>query len=177
MADQFVPSSPEPLDPDNALASLEADFEERVDPPELLVVEEEPPPIGRSWAFDFVSGRFQSGATGKAPLATNGVATLIVWAEKCLRTVAGAHPIHPPGYGVRERSAVLGRAVAGAPVGELEQRIREALTFHPRIVDIEDFEFDFDPLDEWVNVTFSLVLDDDTVVPLNDLAMSVASEF
>lgn len=177
MSDQFVPSAPEPVDPDDALASLEADFEERVDPPEILVVEEEPPPIGRSWSFDFTTGRFRSGVNGRAPLATNGTTTLIVWAEKCLRTVSGAHPIHPPGYGVRDRTSLLGQTVSGAPVAELEQRIREALTFHPRIVDIEDFEFDYDPLDEWVNVTFSMVLDDDTVVPLPDLTFSVASEF
>src|SRR4051794_26346143 len=169
MSDQFVPSSPEPVDPDDALASLEADFEERVDPPEILVVEEEPPPIGRSWAFDFVSGRFRSGPGGRSPLATNGTATLVVWAEKCLRTVAGSHPIHPPGYGVRDRTSLLGRAISGAPVAELEQRIREALTFHPRIADIEDFVFDYDSADEWVNVTFSLVLDDDTVVPFDNL--------
>lgn len=173
----FEPPPPEPVDPDDALADLEADFQATTVPPEVLVVQEEPPPVGRSWSFDFPRQRFRQAQRG-SPLATNGIATLIQWAEKCLRTTQGAHPVHPPGYGLVGRNDLIGETIQGAPIAELEARIRDALTFHPRIVDIEDFETDFDSGDEWVAVSFTMILDDDTMLPVNtSLALTTTEEF
>jgi hypothetical protein len=179
MADPFAPSAPEPVDPDTALADLEADFQAVTSPPEIVVVQEQPPPIGRSWSFDFPRQRFRDAFGAHAPLTTNGVATLVQWAEKCLQTTRGAHPIHPPGYGLRDRTALIGHTVNGAPVAELESRIREALTFHPRIADIDDFAYDFDTVaDEYIAVSFTLVLDDDTRLPANvSLTLTSTQEF
>lgn len=178
MATPFTPPVPEPVDPDTALADLEADFQASTTPPEIIVVQEALPPIGRSWSFDFTRNQFRSGYRANAPLETNGMGTLVQWAEKCLRTARGAHPIHPPGYGMVDPHGLIGEIIDGAPVAELEPRIREALTFHPRIVDIQDFAYDFDPADEWVSVNFTLVLDDDTLLPLEtSLSLTTTQEF
>lgn len=149
----------------DALADLEADFQGISDPADLVVIEEPPPPIGKSYAFDFASGAWISG--GRGPLQTRELTTLLYWIEKCLRTARGAHPIHPPDYGLRDPTGLMGKLIEGAPFGEMEGRIREALTFHPRITDIEDFSFDFDPDDEWVSVNFTVLLDDDTSLPVD----------
>lgn len=164
MTDEFVPSPPEPIDPNDALADLEASFEAQGEPADLLVVEEPPPPIGRSWAYDFGTRQFVT--KGHGPLATQGISTLTGWIEKCLRTARGAHPIHPPGYGMVNPTELMGVLTEGAPVAELEARIRDALTFHDRIADIEDFDWNLDPDDEWVSISFSVLLDDDSRLPV-----------
>lgn len=175
---EYTPASPEPVDPDNALADLEADFQASTTPPEVIVIEEEPPPIGRSWSFNFPRQQFLTGLGGHSPLQTNGVATLVQWAEKCLRTARGAHPIHPPGYGLQNPHALIAQTIDGAPVAELEAQIREALTFHPRISDIDDFDYDFDETDEWVSIEFTMILDDDTRLPAQTtLSATVTEEF
>lgn len=176
-ADPFQPTSPTPVVGDDALADLEADFQETSSPSEIIIVEEEPPPVGRSWAFDFPRAVFKT-ANSKSPLKTHGDATLIQWAEKCLRTARGAHPIHPPGYGLASPADLIGQTVDGAPVAELEARIREALTFHPRIADIRDFDYDFDSSDEWIAVSFTMVLDNDASVAFGaTLDVSTTREF
>jgi hypothetical protein len=162
----FQPEQPSPVDTTDALADIESLYAGVSDPPDLIVVEDDAPPIGLSWAFDFGENRFISGVgSGRGPLQTHGLATLITWAEKCLRTARGAHPIHPPGYGLVRPNDLWGKPVTGAPVAEMEARIRDALTFHPRITDVEDFEFDFDPNDEWVNVAFTMIVDEEVLVP------------
>ena len=174
----FSPAAPEPVDPDSAIADLEADFQATTAPPEVIVVQDEPPPIGRSWAFDFTQEQFLTNVRSHAPLETRDIATLILWAEKCLRTARGAHPIHPPGYGLQDPHGLIGQVITGAPVADLEARIRDALTFHPRIVDIQDFEYGFDPTDEWIAVSFTVVLDNDNLIPMNtSLSLTTTTEF
>lgn len=178
MTSPFQPPTDDPTSGSDALADLEAAFDAQGDPADILVIEEEPPPVGRSWAFDFSTAQFVR--RGGGPLETHGDATLILWAEKCLRTARGAHPIHPPGYGLVRPFDLIGRLVAGAPVAELEERIREALTFNPRIGDIADFSWDLDEDNEAVAISFSLVLADDsrlsleTVLPLTPTGARVA---
>lgn len=167
----FQPASPDPVEPLDALADLESSFDNQGQPADLLVIEEPTPPIGRSWAFDFSRGRFVR--RGGGALETHGDATLIVWMEKCLRTARGAHPIHPPGYGLVRPADLIGQTITGAPVAELEARIREALTFNPRIADIIDFDFTLDEDNEAISIEFTVVREDDsrlpveTVLPLN----------
>lgn len=168
-------TAPPPVDPADALADLEADFDARTALPEVVVVEDTPPPVGRSWSFEFPRERFRRGR-GNSPLSTHGDATLIQWAEKCLRTTRGAHPIHPPGYGLAHRNNLLGRALAGAPIAELEERIRDALTFNPKIADIRDFAYEIDPDDEGVAVAFTMVRGDGTTLSLST-TLSASREF
>jgi hypothetical protein len=161
---EFQPQPPAPVDPLDALADLESSFDAQAQPSDLLVIEEAPPPIGRSWAFDFSRGVVLQ--IGGGALETHGDATLIVWMEKCLRTARGAHPIHPPGYGLLRPSELIGQTLAGAPVAELEERITSALTFHPRISDLEDFDFELDEVNETVSIFFTVVRDDSSRLPV-----------
>jgi Protein of unknown function (DUF2634) len=174
--DPFVPASPVPVDPDDALAELEADFEDLTTPPDVIVVPEDSPPIGRSWGFDFLGGGFRIGSSA-APVGTYDLSTLIQWCEKALRTSKGS-PIHPPGYGMDDPDVLLGQVIDGAPVAALQAQIRSALLFHPRISNVQDFSFDYDPGDEWVAVGFSVVLDDSRVFQMSaTLSPTVTTEF
>lgn len=126
---------------------------------DLVVAEEPPPALGKSWAFDFIENEFPI-TSAQGPVRTRGLVTLRYWIEKALRTNEGDLPIHPPGYGVRNLSRMLGR---GAPdvIADLEPAIREALLFHPRITDVLDFSAAFDPDDEFVEVSFRVVTDEE----------------
>lgn len=138
---------------------------------ELPLEQEEKEPIGRSWAFDFAREGFVYGhevgssATGKhGPLQTYGVATLRTWIEKCLHTARGAHPVHPEDYGLEPLDDIIGGPVLGAPAADIEARVREALTFHPRIDDVTDFRAVIDPDNEYVAVSFSVLIDDEAAL-------------
>jgi hypothetical protein len=152
------------IDPNDALADLEASFENQGEPAELLVIEPPKPPIGLSWSFDFAHGRFLG--YGHGPLETHGDTSLIMWCETALRTARGAHPIFPPGYGLLNPSEFYGQDVMGAELGGMEEKVRDCLTFHPRILDIEDFEYEATEDDDAVQFAFTIVRDDDSRVPV-----------
>ena len=160
----LTPLNDEPLSGDDALALLDADIlGEGID---AVVVEQPPPPLGRSWAFDW-SGRrgFQTG--GQGPQQTFGLDSLKMWCEKCLRTERGAHPIHPPDYGMDNPYGAIGLLHEDDP--DLEQRIVDALTFHPRITAVRDFVRNFDVDDDYLAVSFTVVLDDGSEATFNNL--------
>lgn len=175
MADEFEQPNPEvvnaelfsedafPEDADEAFATAE----ENVDADELLITTEpEPTPLGRSWAFDFETKRFVM--AGHAPIETRRTQTLRYWIEKCLRTPQGGLIIEPPDYGFEKPTNVFGDQFDSADVATLEERVREALLFHPAISDIENFDLAPDPEDEEVALMrFHVVLDDQTRLELN----------
>jgi hypothetical protein len=156
---QLVPEDDEPLDPEQEALETERELE-LFPEAEDLVVAEERPPLGRSWAFDFAAGRFLvSGSTARGPLATWGDATLRGWIAKALRTARGAHPIHPDDYGMEAPYGPVGRPVTlGA--GGYEQDVRDALTYHPLIQDVIDFRAEADPDEEFLAVSFTVVRED-----------------
>jgi hypothetical protein len=126
-----------------------------------------PQPVGRSWAFDWQARRFVTGTRSRGPTATRGLATIEGWIAKCLSTSRGAHVIHPPQYGLsRGTTDMISRHVGFVPA-DLEERVHDALVFHPRIADVRDFSYDFDPDEEWTAVYFTVVLDDDSTVTVN----------
>lgn len=148
-----VPDSPE-----EAFATAE----EGVDADDLVVSVEPPPePLGRSWAFDFTTKRFVM--AGHAPVETRREQTLRYWIEKCLRTPQGGVLIEPADYGFDKPTDVFGDQFDSADIGTYEDRVREALLFHPAITGIENFSFAQDAEDgEAARVRFHAVLDDDT---------------
>ena len=160
-ADELLPATPE-TDVDDDIAALEdlPAFDD--DTSEDLVVDEpEPEPIGKSWAFDFVNGVFLF-VSAQGPSATWGETTLRYWIEKCLRTPRGALPIHDPDYGMEGLRGLIG-AIPDEVIADLEPRVRDALLFHPRITDILDFETEYDPMNEHVEVSFTVVTDEEGI--------------
>lgn len=134
---------------------------------DFVLTIESPKPIGRSWAFDWQERKFVAGARARGPAATRGMETLENWIAKCLSTARGAHKIHPPGYGVlRGATDAISRSVGFIPA-DLAERVSNALTFHPRIADVRDFAYNYDPDQDWVAVAFTVVLDDESAVTVN----------
>jgi hypothetical protein len=180
----ILPDVDDPLSGGDALTVLQTQLEG--EPGELdLILEPDSAagqPIGRSWAFDFhnldggAGGGFVKSPGALSPLPTSDMETLRNWVVKCLNTARGAHPIHPPGYGLAPSNDMLIGANIGSIPGDLFDRIEEALTFHPRITSCEDFEYEVeDPDDDVLNVSFTIVLDDDTDVNVPKLGLSLSS--
>jgi hypothetical protein len=186
MAEDFIDPEDEfgsivPTDDDDWSPSEELDdLEERLDDQSLfgddvqsddLVLETEPQvyPLGRSWLFDFTQGRFVNDRTrARAPIRVTGIPQLQNWVEKALYTPRGAMPIHPDDYGLEDPDALVGQPLTGGGVANLRRRVEECVTFHPKIIGIEDFEVttpDDDP--DGVDVSFRLHLDNDDVVPFS----------
>lgn len=161
-----VPSGQEQLD------ALQQALDPTQNPVDLIVTQAPPPPVGRSYSFDFVARRFVLGP-GHSPISTIGTETLQQWVEKCLSTERGAYSIYPPGYGLANISDLFGGPVTSSPPIDLEQRISDALTFHPRIASVTDFGATVDPDDEYVSVAFTVVTDRDETVPIPPVQVSL----
>ena len=172
MADEFEQieqeiAVPELFEEDQQPESADEAFEtaeEGVEGDELVVTVEEPPaPLGRSWAFDFSTKRFLM--SGHSPVETRREQTLRYWIEKCLRTPQGGVPIEPPDYGFDKPTDIFGDQFDSADIATLEERVRDALLFHPAITGITKFavgQFESDPDEEALQVEFEVILDDDT---------------
>lgn len=130
---------------------------------EPILVEEPPPPLGRSLALDTATGQLLTG--GHGPVEVYGEANLRFWMDKAMHTVAGAHPVHPPGYGM-DRPLVDYLAEPESAGGELIEDLTEALLFHPLIAEITDVtaEVREDIANAWnvLEIGFTYVLSDET---------------
>lgn len=122
-------------------------------------------PLGRSWRFDFLTGRFVGARTARTPDTTRGVEQLQQWIEKCLRTFRGAHPIHSDEYGLEQGFREVGELLSDVQAGDLIQRISDALRFHPKIIRIQAPTLGPDPDDpEALQIFFQVVLDDSSTM-------------
>ena len=162
--EQILPSDDEPLAEDEELAELEDSLDTLPDEDDLVITAPPPEPVGRSWAFDFQARRFLHGPSGHSPANTFGDATMRGWIEKVMHTDRGAHPIHPDEYGIDRAGGIFGGPPQQFPTGDYEERIRDALLFHPRITDVRDFAWDVDPMDEAVECKFTVMLDDESEI-------------
>jgi hypothetical protein len=168
----FLPANDQPATGQEQLDALQTALDPTQSPVDLVVAVEPPPPVGRSYAFDFDSGSFLRSGNAHAPIATTGLETLKAWIQKCLTTERGAFPIHPPEYGLQSAPDLFGGPV-GAPPIDLEARIRDALTFHPRIANIADYGATWDPDDEYLSVSFTVVTDRDERVQVPNVAVTL----
>jgi hypothetical protein len=161
----LFPGDDEPATPDEEFENFERSVED--EPSDVIVALDDKPPLGRSWAFNFGTPQgFENKPGGKGPTQTFGLDTLRHWIDKVMHTDRGAHPIHPPEYGVEGAFAMIGRSAESPEFASYEQRLREALLFHPRITDLTDFEVEIDPDDEVVTVTLTVTVDDETELPV-----------
>lgn len=151
-------------------AQLAADLQAAED--ELLTRDDEAPadtatspaaePIGRSWQFDFATGRFTRSRAG-ALTHTRGLDTLRSWILKALHTPRGASPALPVDFGVPYGGI---NSLLGGPASELDtatvaEAITEALVAHPRIAAVRDITIDIGEADEAAFVKFTVQLDSD----------------
>jgi hypothetical protein len=168
----LTPSLDIPLSADEELALVE----QLVNPTitaavdtDIVAIATDPVPFGRSWRFDFEARRFDVGGSGHVPLVTTGIDTLAGWIEKCLMTPRGSCPIHSDEYGLEGLEELIGSDPSDSVA--LEAAVRDALTFHPRIIEVQDFEASWDEGDEVVEVSFTVILDDATLVPIANVTL------
>lgn len=155
--DRLLPDDERALTAAQVAGLLEAD--DALDTQPLVVETQQPPIIGKSWAFDFVAGRFFPSRTGGV-VPTRGLETLRIWVEKCLRTIRDSHPVHDDEYGLLGGfDSVLGRQFDAGEVADLEQRITDAVLYHPRIESVADFGVLFDEDDETLWISFRVITD------------------
>lgn len=171
-APSFVPTLDVPATGEDALADLQIALETFPSQVDLVVTADEQLPVGKGWAFDWGQRQFISAARQRGPRPTYGFETLSQWIEKCLRTARGAHPIHPAGYGLAATSSPLvgGNAMQTPP--DLEDRVREALTFHPKIIDVTDFTYTQDPDDDALYVNFTVELNDSELLDVQGVRIN-----
>lgn len=157
MADPFdsgfelLPSDEAELSPDEELAAALG--------LEDLDQEDIPVPLGRGWLFDFENSQFFR--HGAAPAAASDVAHLRVWIEKTLRTARFAHPIYSDDYGVEMPDRLYGHVFSPEIAGKLTTTIEEALLAHDRINQVKDFNFTGSPTDTLLELSFTVVLDEE----------------
>lgn len=164
--DELFPDEEE-LDADDILAASTAAIEDIDAGEDIEIAPADLPPVGRNWAFDFVEGRFVS--EGKSPKTIRGDAAIEAWVEKCLRTQQGSSVVQPPEYGLAQSlTDYLGLDADEDDFAALETDIQEALTLHPQIEAVENFEVQVGESVEGdlaVAISFRVVLGDDTDIP------------
>lgn len=168
----FVPSTDLPVEAADDFDALQAALGVPSDL-DLIVAADESQPVGRTWAMDWIARQFIGTETADGPVMLRGDLALEAWVEKCLRTARGAHPVHPPGYGL----AALSLGLIGGPVGvvppDLESKIEDALQFHPNIDGIADFNYDYDPDDPSLQVSFTILLANGDQQPVSNVKLNV----
>jgi hypothetical protein len=152
----LLPVQEQPLAPDDAFLRYEESLDRRPDSTDLVVTQEPPPPLGRSWAYDFDLHQFVRSPGQHGPLETHGISTLETWVEKCLRTARGAYPIYSDDFGIELPADLFGGNVASFPTDLFRDRVTDALTKHPRIVRVSDFAFAIDETEEYIAASFTV---------------------
>jgi hypothetical protein len=147
---ELLPPDPGLINPDLALDAALAPVED--------IENDAPAPFGRSWRFDFQAGQFIR--DGTVPLVVYEMDTLIMWIEKTLRTARLAHPIYADEYGVEDPDELIGQVLVGEEdLSSYEESINAALTYHDRIISVEDFSFTQDPFEETLYASFTVMVD------------------
>lgn len=152
----LLPAQEEPLTPDDAFTRFEENIDAQAGAADLVVVEEDPPPLGRSWAYDFNRKQFFAAPGAHGPLTIRGISTLQQWITKALQTARGAHPIYSDEFGIDLPADFFSGLVANFPDDLFRDRVRDALLKHPRIVDVDSFAFNVDPNEEYVATSFTV---------------------
>lgn len=171
-APTLAPLTDDPLTAQEAFDRLQTDLSNFPTAVDLVVAADAPQPLGRSWAFDWSQHAFVKPQGSLGPKPTHGLETLTEWIEKALRTAAGAHPVHPAGYGFDAPAGLLIGASVGTVPPDFEARVRSCLKFHPWILDVEDFTFDFSADDEYLHYTATILLTNGQSLLLQDTKLT-----
>lgn len=129
-------------------------------------IDSPPPPLARSYAYDFIQHRLIPGQAG-GPLMTRGLDTLATWIEKCMRTRRGENPAVDIRFGMdlMPEDLIDGGPFDAGAMAELDSAIRRALLVHPRIVDVDEFTTVYDDNDT-VYRTFRAIPEGDELDPV-----------
>lgn len=166
---QLTPLDDEPLTPEEMFRLAEEDIEERPETTDVLV--EPPPPIGRGWALDPNKPGFVMSPQHRGPLTTHGLGTLRTWITKVLHTERGVFPIYSTEFGMTRPFDLIGQPGSETAVADYEDRVRDALLFHPRITEIREFRAEFALSTDEVQVWFEVVTDTHDILEIEERVM------
>lgn len=146
------------VDADEALAAAEASALD--DPLSATDTESPPIPFGRTPPFDYAKGRFVRLGDGAIPWVT-GKDALREWLAASFQTGRGGSPIYSEDIGFENLNDYLGDVDPAEQMATLEERLRDATHAHERVLDIDDYEADFDPKTGVIELTDLTIITDE----------------
>lgn len=151
MAEDFTDSADLELLPANQAEVIDADEQldaaeaSALDDPLTTETTEAPPiPFGRTAPFDYATGRFVRLGDGAIPWVS-GKAALREWIYAALQTGRGGCPLYDDSFGFERPNDFLGSVDPTEQMATLEDRLRDCVTVHDRIEEIDDYEADYNP--------------------------------
>lgn len=166
------------LDPENnQIVSLIPQFQDLTDDVPVEVYDEDeaavaaiaeavpPTPIGRTWLFDFNQGEFDTSSGSPRKLQDNDALILQQWIRRALTTERGTLAIYPPNFGVELEGVWSGELTGTAAVVKISDTMRQALTYHDRIVDVQNIVMTEESGTMFVRA--NVVIDNGDVLPVN----------
>lgn len=171
---ELIPDDSRISSADDELNTVESllDFDPDVDDDALP---DTPDPYGKSWLFDFSTGQFQR--VGSSPAETHGLDSLRQWVLLAMSVEQGAHEIFEEDFGIEDLNGMIGLPYNPALAAQYQRHVTEALLIHDRIVDVSDFDFQFNELEEYLECKFVIQTDQDEYIPIaSALASSSGGE-
>lgn len=169
----LIPSDETELDPDTDVAlaeeSLLAAADGRAAQAPALT------PFGRTPMFDFDRGRFAR--AGDAVVWVSGLEAVAQWCLMAVHSARYAHRgVFTADFGMEEPDAVIGQAAdVEEALSDWGARLSDALLVHDRIVAVEEFTAEWDPLRGVALARFSVVTDAGDFA-IEDLEITVRNE-
>lgn len=115
-----------------------------------------PTPLGRTWRFDWSSGRFFR--RGSSPAEARGPDALIEWCQMALHSGRFAHAFFGDDFGVEDAEDPIG---SPATAENKEEQIRRAFLQHDRIAAVDNVQIVGDPATGDIQVRYLEVITDD----------------
>lgn len=133
--------------------------------------DDQPVPMGRSWAWDAEHERYVR--QGTAPAEVRGRDALREWIYACLRTAQGVHPIFSDAFGIEDPDDWIGVVDPSDALATFEPRALDALTQHNRIEDLDELHATFDPSTGTITIEDLVVITDEAeAVPVSDFELT-----
>lgn len=162
---RLLPSDDPAISPEDDLASAAASA---LAPDFTPVPGEAPVPIGRSWLFDHVLGRFVR--RGQDPDAAVGDQALAMWCLNAIYSARFAHAVFGDDFGMERPEDPIGETAVN--VGDYVARLRRALTVHDRVTAVSVEGATYDPASGVFDVGIVTVTkDDQTTLSLENVSL------
>lgn len=147
---------------------LDAAAESALEGPDAPVTVDPPVPFGRTWLFNYDTGRFVR--HGGSPAEVRGRASLAVWAGMAIRAARFAHPIFSDEFGMDRPESPIGEVVSLVEeASDWGERVRDALTVHDRVSSVDNVDIRYLPSEEMIYVhDLQVVTDEDDLERLPD---------
>jgi len=168
----FLPSAYALVDPLTGLADLEDALVTGEAPADLVVAPQTPDPVGIAPNFNFDLKRFVPTVVSGTSF-TRGTETLKARIVVALSVGRGALAIFDDDFGMEQPFDMLGLPITDPVWADLEDRVRDALTYYDEVADVTDFEIISDPLaDSAVVVNFTVVQTDQSTFTIEALNLT-----